>query len=67
VEAYLEQCGVQLSGFRRVHSLSNPQLEAEQATLRRVRALPEGDTFENLSAAPFKLDLCPDGQETGCY
>jgi len=66
VEAYLEQCGVALSGFRRVRSLSNPQLEAEQATLRRVRELP-AEAREALSAEPFKLDLCPDGQETGCY
>jgi len=66
VEAYLDECGVKVSGLRRFQSLVSPILMAEQATLRRERDLPPGSEGP-IPDRPFRLELCPDGQETGCY
>ena len=66
IVAYLDGCGVKVSGYRRLNSLASPMLISEQATLRRIRDLPPTD--DGLPPdPPFRLELCPDGQEIGCY
>lgn len=66
VAAYLQRCGVQVTGLQRFPVLTDPTLVAEQWTLRRVRALPEGGTLWERGFASWKPDACPGGS-SNCY
>lgn len=47
-------------------SYSEPGTVALQWTLRRVAPLTAEEAAQT-EPAPFQLDLCPDGEATGCY
>lgn len=83
IAAYLDRCGVASSPMRRFPSLTDENgLEAEQFTIRRVALTPEQQVIRGVAGSdavvqrerellsalpPFRLDLCPNGDEIGCY
>jgi hypothetical protein len=68
VAAYLERCGVRAEDLRRIPSLSDPSLVAEQWTLRRVKPLAKGGKlWERGYLEEWRPDACPGGGTGECY
>lgn len=65
LQAYFRRCGVTAGGLKRYPSYSQPELLAEQWTLRRVVPLPEGYDWQQYSE--WRPDACPGSDEEACY
>lgn len=64
--AFLEGNGVAATAFRRFPAINNDDQVAEQMTLRQLRPLTPSEVAQEQEQT-FRLDLCPDGDEVGCY
>lgn len=65
LQAYFRRCGVAATGLKRYPSYSQPELVAEQWTLRRTAPLPEGYDWQRYRE--WAPDSCPGNDEEACY
>lgn len=64
LQAYFRRRGVAAAALKRYPSYSQPELVAEQWTLRRVAPLPPGYDWQ--AYADWQPDFCPAAEEA-CY
>lgn len=64
LQAYFWRCGVAATNLKRYPSYSQPQLVAEQCTLRRFVPLPAGSDWQQYQQ--WQPDVCP-GSDEPCY
>ncbi|KAL4429832.1 hypothetical protein ABPG77_010949 [Micractinium sp. CCAP 211/92] len=65
LQAYFRRCGVAATSLKRYPSYSQPELVAEQWTLRRTQPLPDGYDWQQYRE--WAPDSCPGNDEDACY